>query len=66
MSEYLNSRRVDEIVIPPEKETYSITEANLGEGGRGGERHALLPIFCNHLYFAIILKNYKLRYFKLN
>ena len=49
--------------------SYEIYTANVrGEfKGGGGARRACAPtIFCNHLFFAMTLKNYKLCYLKLN
>ena len=46
-------------------ENKNISEADLRRGRRG---HAppRPPTFCNHLFYAITLKNYKLCYLKLN
>ena len=50
---------------------YAKTEADLrggrwGQGARTPPPSPPGPIFCNQLFFAITLKNYKLSYLKLN
>ena len=63
----VSQKRLEQVDTISSWESHIEFSYKLIRGGfKGGVGGASPPYFCNHLFFAITLKDYKLRYLKLN